>query len=604
MIDINDSDFKLMKMIVSLLNRENSQNIIDNNNLNKFKELALKIDQENYLSYLNRLKEYHHNIPLGQELDELEKLENAYNALQEMQCKFRNIYAKFSSETLSLSPMDDIDIKNIMARKNLVSGYLINLKNIEDCENKLENDSKKLIVENKKSDANKRMYEHLEEKLKTSFLRAEGRINENLDYTSVLIEYKENGFDIKQMLEDSNLLNDTYRKVEKVRKEKDELLETGNICYENDPSLENKKVLNELTKEAYKARYQLILIRIAMLINETVKKYDELLEKRRNLLELIKSRKQCLYRFKDKIRIDPFDRIRIQSQIDYINNLTDNSKTITSLRKEINDLTTKLDDLKNNNSKFLKEINIYHEFYHEKITVPKAAEEPLIILPNQVISLKDAQLEKSDRIIKEQTKTLAKTVLDSYNKPKEDISTNPQLVVEKKDLEEEKYYDIFPEKKEDNIFTVSSIEESIQKDLAPVINPEFVAESIPNQPTNDTSNQLFQDNVNNPTESIQEGTAPVLNPEFVAESIPNQPTNDTSNQLFQDNANNPFEEPYIYSNMSSDYEDIFPNGGEQEEPVTLPTAFWESESKTQPEEANKDMDLSIDEQIKKLKLVA
>ena len=70
MIDINDNDFKLMKMIVSLLNREQTSGTINSKTLDKFKELALKIDQENYLSYLEKIKKYRHNIPLEQELDE------------------------------------------------------------------------------------------------------------------------------------------------------------------------------------------------------------------------------------------------------------------------------------------------------------------------------------------------------------------------------------------------------------------------------------------------------------------------------------------------------------------------------------------------------
>ena len=507
-----------------------------------------------------------------------------------MQCKFRNIYARFTNISLPLSELSTINIDNIKQRKSLVSGYLINLKNIDDCENKLEEDSKKLIVENKRSDANKKLYERLEENLKLSFLRAEGRINDNLDYTSVLKEYEENGFDIKKLLSDSEMLDSVYKQVEKLRKEKDELLQTGNICYENDPNRENRNVLADLTNEAYKARYKLILIKIAMIISNNVNDYDELLSKRRTLLELIDSRKQCLFKLKRIIMIDPFDRIKVKEQMKYIYQLSDNSKGLTSLIKEITELTSKLEELKNKNKEFLKEINIYHEFYNDIINNDKKTDiddETNFMAfsikknkskSNQVVALKDGLSKSTKRIADEKAKRTASKVLEIYNDGS--LSTNnneyPQLVIEKQDMEQEKYDEIFPET---NYFEMSSIDES-----------------VPKENLKEEDNQIFPETDYFEMSSIDESIS--------KENAKEEDNQSKDDQIFQDNADKPFEDPFLYSDMIGETEENNQlRESNKDGTMELPVAFWGTQEKTSPKVEEKES-LSIDEQIKQLKLVA
>ena len=145
MIDINDNDFKLLKMNESLLSRLSVKDGKDYiQALTNYQKLAKKIDSNSYQELIDKIKNYEnnqHKLPLEEELTFLQELENQYDSLNELQCKFRNV-----DDDLELSDISTIDRDAISRRKDLISGYLINLKNIEDCNKKIEASNDRLII--------------------------------------------------------------------------------------------------------------------------------------------------------------------------------------------------------------------------------------------------------------------------------------------------------------------------------------------------------------------------------------------------------------------------------------------------------------------------
>ena len=149
MIDINDKDFKLLKMTESLLSRVDDDRLREEA-LDRYAILSKKIDEKSFQELVRRIKEYKHNQTLEEELDELEEIDNSYIQLEETQYKFKNIYKMYTDKKLSLSELDEIDIEKIRNRKNLVLGYLVNKKNIQELKKQLEEWNEQLINEDKK----------------------------------------------------------------------------------------------------------------------------------------------------------------------------------------------------------------------------------------------------------------------------------------------------------------------------------------------------------------------------------------------------------------------------------------------------------------------
>ena len=292
MIDINDNDFKLLKMNESLLSRLSVKDGKDYvQALTNYQKLAKKIDSNSYQELIDKIKNYEdnqHKLPLEEELTFLQELENQYDSLNELQCKFRNV-----DDDLELSDISTIDRDAISRRKDLISGYLINLKNIEDCNKKIEASNDRLISENKKKELMTSKYQALERDLKRNFINAEGRkisTNGDIEYTSVKEEYRSNGLDLDTLLEDNSKLREKLEELNSARKEKEEVLVTAQICYDSIPSKENKEILDSLKIDAIKVKYLLSLVKIVDKISKEVTNYDALVSKREDINDLIRSR--------------------------------------------------------------------------------------------------------------------------------------------------------------------------------------------------------------------------------------------------------------------------------------------------------------------------
>lgn len=634
MIDINDKDFKLLKMTESLLSRVDDDRLREDA-LDRYAILSKKIEEKSFQELVRRIKEYKHNQTLEEELDELEEIDNSYVQLEETQYKFKNIYKMYTDKKLSLSELDEIDIEKIRNRKNLVLGYLVNKKNIQELKKQLEEWNEQLINEDKKRANARDKFKRLEDELRKSFVNAEGRKETVSAYTSVRNEYEDNGMDLNKLIQDKEFMDETYRTITSRRQEKEELLETGKICYESNPSKENKEILNNLRMEAVKVRYQLSLIKIARLIASEMDEYDKLIDKREQLLDLIKKRVSYLGTLGKKFVVDPFGRVKIQEQLGYIEtSLEDNSKIIMRIRKSINEGSNRLEELINDNSTFLSELNTQDmEFICDKkrfgdvdtsfvdiFDTKDDNDDEKIVLDNQVVSVRDTSQEFRTNIVREKTSGVIRRVYEMIMNeeiPDSKMEEAPQLVMEEVDNDIEDILDDKTTQPADDMFELDDISSDtydsdkhdgiissgffVDKDNSNIKEEKPIV-SIPHEYLDKINDQsLFENNEGNPFESIK------LFDDKASNSLDKTKGNRENMSMedvvsLRDNKDDSasFKLDSFPQTESQELED---EGMEKLE-SELPDAFWITNSNSSPAEDNVTKIDSIDEQVKKLKLVA
>lgn len=627
MIDINDKDFKLLKMTESLLSRVDDDRLREDA-LDRYAILSKKIEEKSFQELVRRIKEYKHNQTLEEELDELEEIDNSYIQLEETQYKFKNIYKMYTDKKLSLSELDEIDIEKIRNRKNLVLGYLVNKKNIQELKKQLEEWNEQLINEDKKRANARDKFKRLEDELRKSFVNAEGRKETVSAYTSVRNEYEDNGMDLNKLIQDKEFMDETYRTITSRRQEKEELLETGKICYESNPSKENKEILNNLRMEAVKVRYQLSLIKIARLIASEMDEYDKLIDKREQLLDLIKKRVSYLGTLGKKFVVDPFGRVKIQEQLGYIEtSLEDNSKIIMRIRKSINEGSNRLEELINDNSTFLSELNTQDmEFICDKkrfediFDTKDDNDDEEIVLDNQVVSVRDTSQGFRTNIVREKTSGVIRRVYEMIMNeeiPDSKMEEAPQLVMEEVDNDIEDILDDKTTQPVDDMFELDDISSDtydsdkhdgiissgsfVDKDNSNIKEEKPIV-SIPHEYLDKINDQsLFENNEGNPFESIK------LFNDKASNSLDKTKGNRENMSMedvvsLRDNKDDSasFKLDSFPQTESQELED---EGMEKLE-SELPDAFWITNSNSSPAEDNVTKIGSIDEQVKKLRLVA
>ena len=613
MIDINDNDFKLLKMNESLLSRLSVKDGKDYiQALSNYQKLAKKIDSNSYQELIDKIKNYEnnqHKLPLEEELIFLQELENQYDSLNELQCKFRNV-----DDDLELSDISTIDRDAISGRKDLISGYLINLKNIEDCNKKIEASNDRLISENKKKELMTSKYQALERDLKRNFINAEGRkisTNGDIEYTSVKEEYHSNGLDLDTLLEDNSKLREKLEELNSARKEKEEVLVTAQICYDSIPSKENKEILDSLKIDAIKVKYLLSLVKIVDKISKEVTNYDALVSKREDINDLIRSRVNYLQYLGIKFSFDPFLGIKLGEQMDYLDNFKDNSKMITRIMREIADLDDNLREIENKNIEFTRSLTEDIKIIIDKKSLSEIditnisldtekddrsndtslEEERIVPEDNQVIRIDKLPDDFKIQRVKDKTLGVIKRVNQIFN----DIDTaakgedttkleqekeeeNPELVIEpaiiqKEDISEDTI-------KENKIDTSDNIEDDDEVEIVFPREPKIGEEAL------------------------------VIPEVSKTETIPEVTLTEKEN-IFEDNLDSPFTNVSLFDDRKDDSE-IFDTEDNNEkentlkeknmdEEMTMPLTFWETMPQEEKSLEEKETP-SFDEQIKKLKL--
>jgi len=441
----DDNMLKLAKMHETLLKVtvENRQE-----NLEKYKAIVIEIDKQAFTSLLDELRNVNdHNQTLEDELQFMEMVSDYYNQLYELQLGFKKVCDLYDDNELELSDLSQINIEYINSRKNIIEGYLINLKNIDTNKKKLEKLNDSLIEEEKnKMLLSKRLLDY-EDILRKNFINAEGRIvvDGKLQYVSVVSEYKNLELDFKFLLDDKDSLGDLLSKVNIERLDVDEKYKTAEICYNSNPSSSSKHILDDISKEFFKVRYKLTMLKILELLSKDFDSYELFKDKREKLLDLIKYRVVCLKNLGQHISIDPFARTKIDEQLNATSSLLDNSKKINKIKKEISELSNFVDEMMRQNSDYrielgdTKDLIISTVSMEDMVSLVDVSDsvyfEEQRVSDNQVVSVKDVTDSFNMSIVRQKTRGVIKRVSQMMTvsediKPKNKIEiVNPELVI-------------------------------------------------------------------------------------------------------------------------------------------------------------------------------
>lgn len=442
----NDNNLKLLKMKEKLLE---SSSIDREKNLSDYSEIAKKIDLFSYNNLIDKINlTTDNNHTLLEELKSLEDIEREYVQLDELQHRLRKVFSKYSSEELELSDLSKIYIDEIRNRKSVISGYLINIDNIEKDKKKLEELQEKLIEESKKRDATINRLHMMDKELTSSFINAEGRIKDDLGLKSASIasEYMQNGFNLNRLFNDDEYLEQVYTDVINNYNDKNGLFMAAIRC----PIAEDEyqDVFRATKMDAVKAKYQRSLIEMVRKLKKEDNSLSQARDKRKDLQSLIKYRKDYLDNFKIIYEIDPFSRINLNNQLEFINSIQANDRKIKDIRRQINDINTKLENMISSNKELKMSINDKCEFLvHDEVAdiVDYTSLSDYIDLndidnncANMVVSIKDISdkfnmkkaMEIVNNVISRVYKMLYSTTMDNIDNNIDNDALYPELLIE------------------------------------------------------------------------------------------------------------------------------------------------------------------------------
>lgn len=481
MLIIDENMYRLAKMQEKLLKVSNTN---QEENLNKYREIVSQIDTKAYSDILEEIKHINeHKQSLETELAFLEKIKKAYDQLLELQLSFKNICYTHGNIDLKLSNLSRLNINYIEDRMNAISGYLINIKNIESNKKRIQELNEQLINEEKKKELLDSRISSLEETLKYNFINAEGRFIANEQSTqlnsqpiSVISEYQKINLDFEDLLKNRNSLEILLKKAEQEKVEIDDTLKATQFCYNQTPNQVNKQILDTTNLDSIKIKYRLIMLKILDLLSTNCQSYQETKNKREKLQELIDARIICLKNLGIHILVDPFARTKIKEQLDSLSPTLDNTKLISDIRKEIAELTSRTEEMTNQNNNYLITLSNIQDLIEDSIAfgdiditmveLPAEPKNPKEIAPNQVTQIKEVDATFNMSIVIQKTQSVITRVNQMLNtkkkqKTKSNNTYTPDLVIipNKTKLVESNF---------ENTFTPIVSEPAISKELVSV----------------------------------------------------------------------------------------------------------------------------------------
>lgn len=587
MLVIDENLLRLSKMQEALLKVSNNNR---DENLNKYIKTITEIDRLTFSFLMEKIKQDDgHNHTLENELAFLEQIKDCYDQVNEMQIGYRNICELYGNSKLELSDISQIDIEYIENRISVISGYLINRKNIIDNKNKLQELNENLIKEEKNSTLLSQRLIEFEKKLRDNFVNAEGRIIDGgkLEYISVDFEYKKLGYDLDLLLNDKLLVDNNLSVLDDELKEITEKVKVAEICYERNPNSLSRSVYDEVNKEYLSVKYKLTLLKILKLMTEEYDDYNLFKDKREKLLDLIKYRQEYLSKLDVHFSIDPFDRMKVSDQLEMISSLKDNFKVVGKLKKSIAELSERIDEMIFQNEEYKKDINNIKNLIIDKTSISDIDISSVDLVVdkeednkkydvNQVSDVKDAPITFDIRVAKQKTTSVIKKVNEMINgvkrvsnNSKEDDIVSPDLVIVSNDNEVEKEVseiEISNEVIEDNL---------LENDIKVGVN----------------NTEEIKNNIN---DSIFETTMPFLDtPMFVDRT--DEEEKEIKKEVSKDEVKNIFEQNSVL-NLFEDIPSEDVSNTNIDDNTEMPDAFWVTQD--DEKDNNKDDVIpSFDEQI-------
>lgn len=448
MLVIDDNKLKLIKMHEALLkvgapNKEET--------LQKYMDIVIEIDNQAYADILADIEQINeHNQSLEDELQFLERIKGSYEQLLELQLSFKKVYELYGDGELDLSDLSQLNIEYIEDRISVINGYLVNLKNIESNSSRLQELSNNLVEEEKKRSLLSKRLLGLEAELRENFLSAEGR-DSNLQYTSIISEYESLGLNFKKLLAGGDELEQLLSSLSKERIDVEEKLKTAEICYNSSPSAESKQILDDIRKDFLNVRYRVAMVKIIELLAQSHDNYDDFKEKRENILSLIKYRISCLEELGVSFSVDPFGRTKVSEQLQTLLSLTDNSKNVNRIRKEIAQLDERTEEMKTQNIQYLKSLGETKALIENRTSMndidisgvyveAENTQSVRTVISNQVVGVRSVPTNFNMRIAKQKTAQVIQRVSSMFREvkvlePNNDEVVSPQLVIVPKELQ-------------------------------------------------------------------------------------------------------------------------------------------------------------------------
>ncbi len=420
----------------------------------KYRELVSDVDYNIYHELQEKIKLLQDCNDFGQELTALEEIEVFYNQLVEIQNRFQKNYQIHTKEPLVLADLKKLNIETYLKRKETIKGYLVNQKNIEENKKRLEKLSEQLIIEEQKENELDKRIAFLEQELIRKFLSSEGRLlvqddgKETLKYTSIAKEYEQIGIKITNNGYEGKLKSE----IEAHHKEAKEKLVAATISYDAMPSIDTKVILDEITKEAAEANYQLVMIKLLEEVYHPSRNCEDAIQKREKIIDLLRYRKTYLETLNVKHGVDPFTRIYINEQLSELKKFESATKRTSKARHEVAELNSYLEKLNSENVSYLKYLKessksieeikqtekVMPSFNDFTIEIVKPAE--VHFLDNQVVNVRPVSKDLNIRKIEEITGSVIKRVYELLVAPKVEVTKDisPDLVIEARKAEETK----------------------------------------------------------------------------------------------------------------------------------------------------------------------
>lgn len=411
--------------------------------LSEYKKIVLELDETMYNRLIDIIKNtIYHNLPLEEQLQGLTNLEGEYNSYNEFQCRYKENYEKYAHEKLELLPIDDIYIDKIKNKIDAISGYLINNQNLARYRSELERLNVELINAEKKKEAINSRLQLLEQELRNNVLNAEGRIDNNgsLEYASIRKEFEKYGFDLTNLLSNQGLVNSELAGASSMLSSLEEKMDAAKVCFNNMPNADTKKLYTISYHELLDAKYKINLLKFANLVLKNYSNYDDVKNKRQELMNLVKERSKLLIDLGVKFLVDPFDRIKLKDQLEIVELLHNNVQNVTNIKEKIKDNFDMVDRLKEKNNELYLIISQNEELFNRKKFVGGTIEIETVDEDtsgnSKVLSVKDISDKFNSKLVKEKTKGVIMRVYELFNtvedKPQNRVVV-PDLMIEKSD---------------------------------------------------------------------------------------------------------------------------------------------------------------------------
>jgi hypothetical protein len=268
--------------------------------------------------------------------------------------------------------------------------------------------------------------------------------------SSIIIEYEKIDLDIRMLLSNPEVLEQAFQDALEKRTSAYDTLEATKVCHINGNGLVNdvKQFLDTATNDYYRAEYKLTMIKILRLLAEDRIEYEHVVDKRNDILKLIEHRYECLeylglFDVSNK-DIEPFSRTSVSAQLRDLGRLNDNSKVISSLRRELDELMDKIDQMVSQKKPNQDALSVTRSALETKICMRDIDISDVVLPvvetegkkekhPNQVVRVRNA-LNMNMYIVGQKTKAVIGRVNQMVNKkaqPKVEshVSLVPELVI-------------------------------------------------------------------------------------------------------------------------------------------------------------------------------